>query len=226
MRPVSGKIKCCAGGGKPAGAPDADRRRPGAAGGSHGAAVCRPFGRAFDQDAARDRIGTLGKSYTPLQYCQMSAAEKPESEPEEAQACLPFLRMQVALVRPKIIVLLGKVACRWTLGEEISITRGHGVWHERKGVWFLPTFHPSALLRDPAKKADAWEDFQKICAEKCGNWKENHSVRRAQKERGFWKNFARSWRRLSRAYMKGKETPGVRGRPDRGQGAAGGGGAR
>ena len=83
-------------------------------------------------------------------------------EPEEAQACLPFLRMQVALVRPKIIVLLGKVACRWTLGEEISITRGHGVWHERKGVWFLPTFHPSALLRDPAKKADAWEDFQKL----------------------------------------------------------------
>jgi len=42
--------------------------------------------------------------------------------------------------------------------------RDHGRWFERKGTWFMPTFHPSALLRDPAKKRDAWEDFQKIRA--------------------------------------------------------------
>ena len=59
-------------------------------------------------------------------------------------------------------VLLGKVACQYTLNEQVFITRDHGVWHERKGVWFMPTFHPSALLRDPAKKRDAWEDFKKI----------------------------------------------------------------
>ena len=83
-------------------------------------------------------------------------------EPDEAGACLNYLRAQVALVRPKVIVLLGKVACRYTLNEEIFITRDHGRWFERKGTWFIPTFHPAALLRDPAKKRDAWDDFQKI----------------------------------------------------------------
>ena len=110
-------------------------------------------------------LHAIGLERSEVYICNIVKCRPPKNrnpEPEEAQACLPFLRMQVALVRPKIIVLLGKVACRWTLGEEISITRGHGVWHERKGVWFLPTFHPSALLRDPAKKADAWEDFQKL----------------------------------------------------------------
>jgi uracil-DNA glycosylase family 4 len=82
--------------------------------------------------------------------------------PEEAAACLPYLRQQVALVRPRVIVLLGKIACLYTLREEIFITRDHGRWFERKGVHMMPTFHPSALLRDPAKKRDAWADFQKV----------------------------------------------------------------
>ncbi|MBQ3575613.1 MAG: uracil-DNA glycosylase [Clostridia bacterium] len=85
-------------------------------------------------------------------------------EVDEAQACMNYLRAQFALVRPKIIVLLGKVACRYTLNEDISIRREHGRWYERKGVFFMPTFHPSALLRDPSQKRDAWEDFQKIRA--------------------------------------------------------------
>ncbi|NLF27705.1 MAG: uracil-DNA glycosylase [Clostridiales bacterium] len=83
-------------------------------------------------------------------------------EPQEAQACLPYLRQQVALIKPKVVALLGKVACRWTLNEEIFITRDHGRWFERRGVWFMPTFHPSALLRDPSKKRDAWGDFKKL----------------------------------------------------------------
>lgn len=83
-------------------------------------------------------------------------------EPDEAEACLPYLRAQVALIRPRIVVLLGKVACTYILRENISVMREHGNWYERKGVLFMPTFHPSALLRDPAKKRDAWEDFKKI----------------------------------------------------------------
>ena len=62
--------------------------------------------------------------------------------PEEAEACIGFLRQQTALIRPKVIVLLGRVACRYILKEEIFITRDHGVWFERKGTWFMPTFHP------------------------------------------------------------------------------------
>lgn len=80
-------------------------------------------------------------------------------EPTEAEACMLHLRMQVALVRPKVIVLLGATAAKNTLGQEIRITRDRGRWFQRKGVWMMPTYHPSALLRDPAKKREAWEDM-------------------------------------------------------------------
>lgn len=82
--------------------------------------------------------------------------------PEEAAACMMHLRMQVALVRPKVIVLLGSTAIKYTLGEDVRVTRDRGKWYERNGVWMMPTFHPSALLRDPAKKRDAWEDMQTL----------------------------------------------------------------
>ena len=83
-------------------------------------------------------------------------------EPEEADACRLHLRNQFALVRPKVIVLLGSTAAKSILGPEIRITRDRGRWYERKGVWFMPTYHPSALLRDPAKKREAWEDMQSL----------------------------------------------------------------
>ena len=83
-------------------------------------------------------------------------------EPAEAEACRLHLRNQFALVRPKVIVLLGSTAARSILGPEIRITRDRGQWYERKGVWFMPTYHPSALLRDPAKKREAWEDMQSL----------------------------------------------------------------
>lgn len=72
------------------------------------------------------------------------------------------LRMQVALLRPRVIVLLGSTAAKNTLGEEIRITRDRGKWFQRKGVWMMPTYHPSALLRDVSKKRDAWEDMQSL----------------------------------------------------------------
>ena len=83
-------------------------------------------------------------------------------EPQEAAACMLHLRMQVALVRPKVIVLLGSTAAKNTLGEDVRITRDRGKWFERKGVWMMPTYHPSALLRDTSKKRDAWEDMQSL----------------------------------------------------------------
>lgn len=110
-------------------------------------------------------IHAIGIERSEVYICNIVKCRPPQNrnpEPDEAEACLGYLRQQVALVRPKVIVLLGKVACRYTLREEIFITRDHGRWYERKGTWFMPTFHPSALLRDPTKKRDAWEDFQKI----------------------------------------------------------------
>ena len=81
---------------------------------------------------------------------------------EEAAACMLHLRMQVALIRPKVIVLLGSTAARNTLGPDVRITRDRGRWYQRKGVWMMPTWHPSALLRFPERKPEAWEDMQSL----------------------------------------------------------------
>ena len=83
---------------------------------------------------------------------------------EEAQACLPYLRAQFRLVRPRMLVLLGATAAKHVLGGEVRIRRDHGQWTERKGVLMMPTFHPSALLRDPSQRVDAWHDFQSVQA--------------------------------------------------------------
>ena len=86
--------------------------------------------------------------------------------PEEAQACLPFLRAQFLLVRPKILVCLGSTAARSIIRPDIRITRERGQWTLRKGVWMLPTYHPSALLRDQTgeKKREAWADLKALRA--------------------------------------------------------------
>ncbi|NLG56796.1 MAG: uracil-DNA glycosylase [Clostridiales bacterium] len=81
---------------------------------------------------------------------------------EEARNCLPFLRAQTALIRPQAILLLGATALRFILGPELRITRARGQFVERKGVFILPTFHPAALLRDPDKKRDSWEDLKRL----------------------------------------------------------------
>ncbi len=83
-------------------------------------------------------------------------------EKEEAIACMDYLRNQVMLVQPKIIVLLGSVALKNILGDEHSITNARGNWIENKGIWYMPTFHPAALLRDDSKKIDFWKDLKLV----------------------------------------------------------------
>jgi DNA polymerase len=83
---------------------------------------------------------------------------------EEAEACRIHLRMQTWLIRPKVIVLLGSTAAKNLLNPDIRITRERGQWTERKGVWIMPTYHPSALLRDEGKKPQAWEDMKSLRA--------------------------------------------------------------
>jgi len=83
-------------------------------------------------------------------------------EQDEANACMDYLRNQVLLIKPKIIVLLGSVALKNILGEEYGITNSRGKWIEKKGIWYLPTFHPAALLRDESKKIDFWRDLKLI----------------------------------------------------------------
>lgn len=85
-----------------------------------------------------------------------------QPSPEEMQACIGHLRAQVALVKPRVILLLGATAVSAVLGPEHRITKCHGQWFERKGVSIIATYHPSALLRDPSKKRDAWEDLKRV----------------------------------------------------------------
>ena len=83
-------------------------------------------------------------------------------EKDEAEACMDYLRNQVILVKPNIIVLLGSVALKNILGEEYGITSSRGKWIERKEIWYMPTFHPAALLRDDSKKIDFWRDLKLV----------------------------------------------------------------
>lgn len=83
-------------------------------------------------------------------------------EPEEMAACLPHLRAQTALVRPRVILLLGATAVAAVLGPEYRITRCHGQWVSRAGCEITATYHPSALLRDESKKRDAWRDLKLV----------------------------------------------------------------
>lgn len=112
-------------------------------------------------------IAAMGLTREEVYICNIVKCRPPHNRtpmPEEAAACLPYLRAQVALVRPQIIVLLGATAAKTLLRPDFRITREHGLWEERKGVWFLPTYHPAALLRDESKKRDAWHDLQLVMA--------------------------------------------------------------
>lgn len=83
-------------------------------------------------------------------------------EDDEANACLNYLRNQVILVKPKIIVLLGSTALKNILGKEYSITNMRGKWIEKKGIMYMPTWHPAALLRDENKKIEFWKDLKLV----------------------------------------------------------------
>ena len=82
--------------------------------------------------------------------------------PEEEDACIGYLREQVRLIRPKIIVCLGRIAAMRLIKPNYRITAEHGTWVEKGGFAMTAVYHPAALLRDPRKKEDMLEDMKKI----------------------------------------------------------------
>ena len=110
-------------------------------------------------------LAAIGLKREQVYICNIVKCRPPQNrvpEADERAACMDYLRQQVALVRPKVIVCLGSTPTRALLGEQMRITRDRGVWQLKKGVWFMPTYHPAALLRDADKKRPAWADFQAI----------------------------------------------------------------
>ena len=80
----------------------------------------------------------------------------------EIEACLPYLKKQIELIDPEIILCLGALSMRTLINKGASITRIRGQWYEIGGRKFMATFHPAALLRDPSRKKDVWNDMQEI----------------------------------------------------------------
>lgn len=85
---------------------------------------------------------------------------------EEQAACIDYLRNQVALIQPKIIVCLGRIAAKKLINPDFRITREHGQWICKNGIWMTAIYHPSALLRDLSKRPETFDDLLSIRA-KC-----------------------------------------------------------
>ncbi len=85
-----------------------------------------------------------------------------DPKPEEQDVCINWLREQVRLLRPKIIVCLGRISAQRLISQSYKVTQEHGQFFEKNGVLMMGTFHPAALLRDPRRKPDALEDFLKL----------------------------------------------------------------
>ena len=82
--------------------------------------------------------------------------------PEERSACLPFLLLQIELIRPAILILLGSTALKGLIDPNAKITQLRGKWMEWNDILVMPTYHPSALLRNPELKKDVWDDMKLV----------------------------------------------------------------
>ena len=85
-----------------------------------------------------------------------------DPQEDERAACIGYLRAQVAFVKPKVIVCLGRIAAGVILGRDVKMMKEHGVCTKVKNFYIMPTFHPAALLHNPDYAEDAKKDFQEL----------------------------------------------------------------
>ncbi len=85
-----------------------------------------------------------------------------DPRPEEQDACIHWLRQQTSLLRPKILVCLGRIAACKIIDPQFKVTRQHGQFILKGGIWMMGTYHPASLLRNPTQKPDAFSDFQAL----------------------------------------------------------------
>ncbi len=119
-----------------------------------------PAGQLLDR-----MIAAMGFSRGQVYICNVVKCRPPKNrnpEPDEMDACAPFLRAQIASIRPKVLVALGKIAAQHLLSDSTPITRMRGRWRKYAGIPLMPTFHPAYLLRNPADKGKVWEDLKAV----------------------------------------------------------------
>ena len=86
-------------------------------------------------------------------------------EPDEVASCEPFLIRQIELVKPRVIIALGKFAAQTLVRSAAPISRLRGQWHDYHGIRLMPTFHPAYLLRNPGDKRLVWDDIKSVLRE-------------------------------------------------------------
>jgi len=100
--------------------------------------------------------------YRNIYIANMVKCRPPQNRdprPEEQDTCLRWLTQQVRLMRPKIIVCLGRISAQRIISKDFKVTKEHGKFFEHNGIWRMATYHPAMLLRNPNLKPDALEDF-------------------------------------------------------------------
>jgi uracil-DNA glycosylase len=110
-------------------------------------------------------ISAMGLSRDDVYICNVLKCRPPQNrdpQPDEVATCEPHLLKQLDIIRPRVIVGLGKFACATLLGRNVAITRMRGEWHEYNGIPLMLTYHPSYLLRTPSGKKDVWEDMKLV----------------------------------------------------------------
>ncbi|MEE8507417.1 MAG: uracil-DNA glycosylase [Myxococcota bacterium] len=147
------------------GDPDADLMFIGEGPGAEEDRLGLPFvGRAGELLTQMIEKG-LGIPRSSVYICNIVKCRPPNNRnpmAEEAATCRPFLEGQIAAVRPRVIVALGKPAASLLLGRDVAITRVRGIWHEVRGIPLMPTFHPAFILRryTPENRRLVWEDLK------------------------------------------------------------------
>lgn len=127
-------------------------------------------GEPFVGEAGRllDRIIlAMGLRREEVYICNILKCRPPgnrDPEAEEIAACEPFLRRQLAAIRPALIVSLGRISAQTLLRDATPISRLRGTWRSYEGIPLLPTFHPAYLLRNPGEKREVWEDMKQVMA--------------------------------------------------------------
>ena len=119
-----------------------------------------PAGRLLDDMMAIIDLDRQNTYIANIVKCRPPGNRDPQED--EQDACIGYLRNQVSLVRPKIIVCLGRIAAKRIINPEFRITREHGTWVQKGDIWMTAIYHPSALLRDPSKRPETFDDLLSI----------------------------------------------------------------
>jgi uracil-DNA glycosylase family 4 len=146
------------------GRPDADLMFVGEAPGADEDQQGRPFVGAAG-GLLNNLLSKLGLDREEVYIANILKSRPPgnrDPEADEIAACLPFLKKQIAAIRPRVIVTLGRIAAHALLGTKEPLTRLRGRWQQYDHIRVMPTFHPSYLLRAPQERRKTWEDMQQV----------------------------------------------------------------